>query len=157
MFHCGDVNFLDINFPEWSHNLNHGLVGRVHGSFWWIAGPKVVWIQTTLNDFCNHMLVWHHVTSTSPPLIPIIIHTSSHLVTSVLIRHIPPCPLIPCSHWMLASTISYSRPVITMKARGRVKYSQLILRWACERSDTDIESFSITDHSQLSPVASNSS
>jgi hypothetical protein len=62
-------------------------------------------------------------------------------------------PLIPYSYWTPASMTSYSRPVITLKARGRVDYSQLWLRLACESSDTDIESISITDRRGLVPDA----
>jgi hypothetical protein len=109
IIHCGDTNYLDVNFLEQSDNLNHGIVGRVCGSLWGIAGPKVVSTQTTLNDFHNHVII--PITTLTPLTTRQLssthlyhIHISSHLSTSIFTCHLPSCPLIPSPDWVLAST-----------------------------------------------------
>jgi len=56
--HCGDETCLSVKILERSRNRNHGIAKEVCGSWWWIAGVKGVWIQTTLGSFRNHVLIY---------------------------------------------------------------------------------------------------
>jgi hypothetical protein len=120
--HCGDVNNSNVNFPKRSRNWNHGIVGRVRGSLWGIAGPKVVWTQTTLNNFHNHVLTstqCHHYRQLTPP-------SYSHLLSSFYI----------CPH--RSSTLASTHPASPLDACLHVSLHD---RWAINHSSEAIHKY----------------
>jgi len=120
---------------------------RVRGNFWWIAGQKAVWMQTTLKSHHNHVLEWCQITvspHTSFLLIPLTtfspltfchffsthfppIYSSSPYAPpiSLTTHHLPSHLFILFLDWMLTSTspiMSNGSTIIPVKPFHRYRW-----------------------------------